>query len=207
MLHFPRTNFSCSTFNRSIQIFKIFLKNKGYLNEILDKYVSEVHFTGRGRSLKNKEKSTQKKILPFVTQYHNCLALPNLKSTVMEKWHFIQNQWHSGAIFKEPSQSWYWKQKYPGQTYTQTLKAEDLKLLGNGKSCTGLSTWLREVDLFSSAFFCFKVVVFRIQEGMKSELSSKEAVSLQSSTTHPSCTILWFFPWLKCDCFLNKWYY
>ena len=111
MLHFPRTNFSCSTFNRNIQIFKIFLKNKGYLDEILDKYISEVHFTGRGRSLKNKEKSTQKKILPFVTQYHNHLALPNLKSTVMEKWRFIQNQWHSGAIFKEPPQSWYWKQK------------------------------------------------------------------------------------------------
>ena len=54
---------------------------------------------------KTKKKSTQKKILPFVTQYHNRLALPNLKSTVMEKWHFIQNQWHSGAIFKEPPQS------------------------------------------------------------------------------------------------------
>ena len=43
------------------------LKNKGYPVEILQKYISEVYFTGRERSIKSREKSTQKKILPFVT--------------------------------------------------------------------------------------------------------------------------------------------
>ena len=43
------------------------LKNKGYPVEILHKYISEVYFTGRERSIKSREKSTQKKILPFVT--------------------------------------------------------------------------------------------------------------------------------------------
>ena len=44
------------------------LKNKGYPIEILHKYISEVYFTGRERSVKNKENSTWKKILPFITQ-------------------------------------------------------------------------------------------------------------------------------------------
>ena len=43
------------------------LKNKGYPVEILQKYISEVYFTGRERSIKSREKSTQKKILLFVT--------------------------------------------------------------------------------------------------------------------------------------------
>ena len=44
------------------------LKNKGYPIEILHKYIPEVYFTGRERSVKNRENSTRKKILPFITQ-------------------------------------------------------------------------------------------------------------------------------------------
>ena len=53
--HFLRTHF-------------LSLKNKGYPVEILHKYIPEVYFTGRERSVKNKENSTWKKILPFITQ-------------------------------------------------------------------------------------------------------------------------------------------
>ena len=60
----------------------------------------EVNFTDRERSLENKDNSTKKKILPFVTQYHP--ALPNLKNILMGKWHLIQNQPHLREVFKEP---------------------------------------------------------------------------------------------------------
>ena len=40
------------------------------------------------------------KILPFVTQYHP--ALPNLKDTLVGKWHLIENQPQLREIFKEP---------------------------------------------------------------------------------------------------------
>ena len=52
------------------------------------------------RSLANKDKSTKKKILPFITQYHP--ALPNVKNILMGKWHLIQNQPYLKEIFQEP---------------------------------------------------------------------------------------------------------
>ena len=51
-------------------------------------------------SLAQKNKTAPKKILPFVTQYHP--ALPNLKDTLMGKWHLIENQPQLREIFKEP---------------------------------------------------------------------------------------------------------
>ena len=51
-------------------------------------------------SLAQKDKTAQKKILPFVTQYHP--ALPNLKDTLLGKWHLIDNHPLLRNIFKEP---------------------------------------------------------------------------------------------------------
>ena len=47
-----------------------------------------------------KNKTAPKKTLPFITQYHP--ALPNLKDTLMGKWHLIENQPQLREIFKEP---------------------------------------------------------------------------------------------------------
>jgi len=51
-------------------------------------------------SLAQKNKTAQKKTLLFVTQYH--LTLPNLKDTLMGKWHLIDKQPQLREIFKEP---------------------------------------------------------------------------------------------------------
>ena len=101
-LRLLRTNPSVvtSTFNNNMQSFKTRLKNRGYPNKFSEKFLSEVNFTDRERSLENKDNSTKRKILPFVTQYHP--ALPNLKNILMGKWHLIQNQLHLREVFKEP---------------------------------------------------------------------------------------------------------
>ena len=88
-----------STFNKSMQSFKTRLKNRGYSNEFLEKHLFEVNFKDRKRCLENKDKSTRKKILPLVTQYHPALA--NVKNILMGKWHLIQNQPHLKEIFQE----------------------------------------------------------------------------------------------------------
>ena len=69
------------------QIFKICCKNRGYPDEILEKYNSEVNFTGRERSLKNKENVTQKK---YCLLQHNIIWL-NLTSRT--KW------WRNSTLF------------------------------------------------------------------------------------------------------------
>ena len=99
-LRLLRTNSSVLTFNNNMQSFRIRLKNRGYPNKFSEKILSEVNFTNRERSLENKDNSTQKKILPFVTQYHP--ALPNLKNIFMGKRHLIQNQPHLREVFEEP---------------------------------------------------------------------------------------------------------
>ena len=77
-LRLLRTNSSHSTFNKNMQSFKTRLKNRGYPNEFLEKHLFEVNFKDRKGSLENKDKSTKKKILPFITQYRP--ALPNVKN-------------------------------------------------------------------------------------------------------------------------------
>ena len=99
-LRLLRTNSSHSTFNKNMQSFKKRLKNRGYPNEFLEKHLFEVNFKDRKRSLGNKDKSTKKKILPFITQYHP--ALPNVKNILMGKWHLIQNQPYLKEVFQEP---------------------------------------------------------------------------------------------------------
>ena len=52
-------------------------------------------------SLAQKDKTAQKKILPFVTKYHP--TLPNLKDTLLGKWHLKDNHPLLREIFKEPA--------------------------------------------------------------------------------------------------------
>ena len=75
--------------------FKTRLQNRDYPARIVEKHLSEMKF------LAQKNKTAQKIILTFVTQYHP--ALPNLKDTLMGKWHLIENQTLLREIFKEPS--------------------------------------------------------------------------------------------------------
>ena len=80
--------------------FKTSLQNSGYPARIVAKHFSEIKFSDREMSLAQKDKTAQKKILPFVPQYHP--ALPNLKDALMGKWHLIDNQPQLRNIFKEP---------------------------------------------------------------------------------------------------------
>ena len=80
--------------------FKTHLQNRDYPARIVKKHLSEIKFSDREMSLAQKNKTAPKKILPFVTQSHP--ALPNLKDTLMEKWHLTENQPQLREIFKEP---------------------------------------------------------------------------------------------------------
>ena len=84
-------------------------RNRDYPARIVEKRLSEIKFSHREMSLAQKNKTAPKKILPFVTQYHP--ALPNLKDTLMEKWHLIENQPQLREIFKEPPSISYRKGK------------------------------------------------------------------------------------------------
>ncbi|KAL9977710.1 hypothetical protein ACROYT_G015146 [Oculina patagonica] len=108
-LRLLRTNSSQLTFEENIRNFAVRLKNRDYPTAIVQKHLSEVKFSERKTALKNKNKAAQKKILPFVTQYHP--ALPNIKEILMGKWHLIQNQPQLRNIFKEPPLLAYRKEK------------------------------------------------------------------------------------------------
>ena len=71
-----RTQSSKTTFEENINLFKQRLRYRGYLNNLIDKTLSEVNFRERMSSLQNKQK-TRKTILPFVTEYRP--SVPNLK--------------------------------------------------------------------------------------------------------------------------------
>ena len=99
-LRLLRTNSSQLTFEENVSNFAARLKKRGYPAATVEKHLSEVKFSERKTSLLNRNRTAQKKILPFVTQYHP--ALPNLKEILMGKWHLIQNQPQLRNIFKEP---------------------------------------------------------------------------------------------------------
>jgi peptide-methionine (R)-S-oxide reductase len=99
-LRLLRTNSSPLTFEENMSNFKTRLQNRGYPARIVEKHLSEIKFSVRKMSLAQKDKTAQKKILPFVTQYHP--ALPNLKDTLLGKWHLIDNHPLLREIFKEP---------------------------------------------------------------------------------------------------------
>ena len=98
-LRLLRTNPSEITFDENIRQFKSSLHVRGYPETLTNKVLSEVKFEERKSALQQKDK-TQRKILPFVTQYHP--AVPNLKKILMSKWHLIQNQPLLREIYKEP---------------------------------------------------------------------------------------------------------
>ena len=99
-LRLLRRNSSQTTFEENIRNFAKHLESRGYPTATVEKHLSEVKFSERKTSLTNRHKTAQKKILPFVTQYHP--ALPNLKKILMGKWNLIQNQPQLRNIFKEP---------------------------------------------------------------------------------------------------------
>ena len=99
-LRLLRTNFSEITFEENMKNFSTRLKNRDYPATTVEKHLSEVNFSGRKKALEQRNENARKKILPFVTQYHP--ALPNLKKTLLGKWHLIQNQPYLRNIFKEP---------------------------------------------------------------------------------------------------------
>ena len=94
-----RTNSSRATFEENIAKFKSRLRARGYPNNLIDTFLSDIKFTERESALQKNNKS-RKEILPFVTQYHP--SVQNLKHVLMEKWHMIQNQPSLRQIFKEP---------------------------------------------------------------------------------------------------------
>ena len=96
-----RTKSSKPTFDENITLFKQRLGNRGYLDNLIDKTLSEVNFRERMSALQNKQK-TRKNILPFVTEYRP--SVPNLKPCIqMSKWHLIENQPLLREIYKDPS--------------------------------------------------------------------------------------------------------
>jgi len=72
---------------------------RGYPENFIQTTLSEVTFEDRNQALRQKQKQN-KRILPFVTQYHP--AVPNLKPVLVNSWHFITQQPLLNNIFKEP---------------------------------------------------------------------------------------------------------
>ena len=90
-LRLLRTNSSqVITFEENTSNFKHACKNRDYPTRIVEKHLLEIKFSVREMPLAQKNKTAPQKILPFVTQYHP--VLPNLKDTLMGKWHLIENQ-------------------------------------------------------------------------------------------------------------------
>ena len=71
-----RTKSSKTTFEENITLFKQRLRNRGYLDNLISKTLSEVNLRERMSALQNKLK-TRKNILRFVMEYRP--SVPNLK--------------------------------------------------------------------------------------------------------------------------------
>ena len=69
-LRLLRTNSSVVTFNINMQNFKTRLKNRGYPNKFSEKFLSEVNFTDRERSLEKQRQQHTKENIAF------CYAIP-----------------------------------------------------------------------------------------------------------------------------------
>jgi len=98
-LRLLRTNSFRINFEENVNDFKTRLQNRGYPGSIVEKHTSEIKLSDRDLLLVQKNKTARKKILPFATQYHP--ELPNLKDTIMGKWHLIDSQSQLRNIFKE----------------------------------------------------------------------------------------------------------
>jgi len=66
-LRLLRTNSSQLTLEENMSNFKTRLQNRGYPVRIVEKHPSEIKFSDRKVSLAQKDKTAQKKILPFVS--------------------------------------------------------------------------------------------------------------------------------------------
>ena len=93
------TNSSKATFDENISNFKKHLLDRGYPQNLIDRILSEIKFTGRTTALKQSNKE-RKEILPFVTQYQPSISI--LKEALLKNWHLIQNQALLRQIFKQP---------------------------------------------------------------------------------------------------------
>ena len=98
-LRILRTNSSEATFDENISNFKNHLRDRGYPQNLMDKILSGIKFTGRATALKQNNKE-RKEILPFITQYQPSIS--NLKEALLKNWHLIQNQPRLRQIFKQP---------------------------------------------------------------------------------------------------------
>ena len=78
-----RTNASKTLFEESVTNFETHLLERGYPENFIKTTLSEVTFEDRNQAFRQK----QKKIVPFVTQYHP--AVPYLKPVLTKSWHFI----------------------------------------------------------------------------------------------------------------------
>ena len=65
------------------------LQREVTLKGLSKKKLAQVNFQYRSQALQQKNKEN-KRILPFVTQYHP--SVPNLKEILMSKWHLIEQQ-------------------------------------------------------------------------------------------------------------------
>lgn len=72
---------------------------RDYPDNLVNKVLSEVKYEERKPALQQKIRA-QKRILPFVTQYHP--AVTNLKNVLMSKWHLIQNHPSLSEIYRDP---------------------------------------------------------------------------------------------------------
>ena len=97
-LRLLRTNSSRITFEEYIKKFKTNLIEGGYPEKLTLETLSEVKFESRKEALTQRQKQN-KRILPFVTQYHP--SVPNLKQILMKNWHFIEQQPRLNEIFRE----------------------------------------------------------------------------------------------------------
>ena len=88
-LRLLRTNSSETLFEEKIKTFKTDLAKRGYPEEFIKKNLSQVKFQDRSQALQQKKREN-KRILPFVTQYHP--SVPNSKEILMSKWHLIEKQ-------------------------------------------------------------------------------------------------------------------
>ena len=98
-LRLLRTNSSKTAFEEKIKLFQSHLIDRGYPEGLVQRTLSEVNFENRKQALLPKPK-VNKRILPFVTQYHP--AVPNVKQILMKHWHLIEEQLLLKEIFKEP---------------------------------------------------------------------------------------------------------
>ena len=102
-LRLLQTNSTKATFEEKIKHFESRLIERGYPKNLVQRTLSEVIFENRKQTLQQTprlEPRTNKRILPFVTQYHP--SVTNLKQILMENWRLIERQPLLREIYKEP---------------------------------------------------------------------------------------------------------